>query len=93
METEQKEVVEVRKGILSHLDEFAFTLQKFRLAHIGILVFICALTWDFHQHYKTIALELKDWQLVPVFGYFGTLLATIKYMFDNLKIKVKRDEG
>ena len=76
----------MHKGWLKSFDApLHVILRRFKVVPILVLVFFMWLTWDMTVFYKGIALELTEWQVAPIFGYLGVLVAAIKYGLDAIR--------
>ena len=67
-------------------------LRRFKTVPIIVLFFFSYLTWDMTVFYKSVALELKEWAVVPILGYLGTLIASVKYCLDAIRLGEQKDE-
>ena len=73
------------KRLLSSFNTpFHTILKKFKVIQIVVLIFFLYLTWDMTEFYKSVALELKDWQVSPIFAYLTALIGVIKYCFESI---------
>jgi hypothetical protein len=74
------------------MDDLIHKLQRIRVIPFTVTGFIIWLTYDFHEFYKAHAMQMNEWQIAAVFAYAGTLVATIKFLFEHITDKIERDE-
>ena len=76
------------KSLVSSFDApLHVVLKRFKVIQILVLLFFVFLTWDMTLFYKSIALNLLEWQVAPIFAYLTALIATVKYCFESFKEK------
>jgi len=81
-----------RRRLDHRIHEVAYLLMKLRIAQVACLVFICYLTFDFHVFFTENIDRFEQWQMVSVVAYMGGFLGALKLMFENIKLKVSRDD-
>jgi len=67
-------------------------IHRSRLIPVSIIIFIMWLTYDFHLYLKDNLLKMQDFQVAAVFAYAGSLVATIKVLFDHIAKKIEKDD-
>tara|TARA_Y100000310_G_scaffold342821_1_gene447648 strand:+ start:4219 stop:4494 length:276 start_codon:yes stop_codon:yes gene_type:complete len=86
------EIQPERRRLDNRIHEIAYLLMKLRIAQVACLVFICYLTFDFHTFYMANFDNFEQWQMVSVVAYMGGFLGALKLMFENIKLKVSKDD-
>lgn len=81
-----------RRRLDNRIHEVAYLLMKLRIAQVACLIFICYLTYSFHVFYMENFDNFEEWQMVSVVTYMGGFLGALKLMFENIKLKVSKDD-
>ena len=59
-------------------------LRQYRVLPIAIIGFFGWLTLDITRWYQAHYAELHEWQVVPILGYLGSLVASLKFALEHV---------
>lgn len=65
------------------------TLRPMQWLLFGLVIW---LTLDFHDFYKTHALEFEDWQNTSILAYAGLIWGLVKIVAEGVLKKREKDE-